>query len=89
MSQAKFEYFQLTKRIKYRIEEVSDWKMLSEMIEQKGLLKSGKDYKAMLMNSLELKWVSELKNPNLTDSDKKIIETKLKTLKNTVKIPAH
>lgn len=89
MSEAKFEYMQILKKIKYRIDEVADWKMLSEKLETAGK-KNGKEFKnydKMLTDSLRLNWNAKLKDKEVSEEDKKILEAKLKTLDDTFKSP--
>jgi hypothetical protein len=79
ISQQKFELFQLQKRIKYRIEEVHEWKVLNDR-----LLNAGTKmlpYGEMLMANYEKMWTEELKNPDITPEEKLNLQTKLAMLK--------
>ena len=78
----KFEYAQLQKKIKYRIEEIKEWKILSEKLEATPNFKKS-NYGQMILESLEDKWTSQLNNPMVKDDDKVIIKTKLNALLDT------
>ncbi len=79
ISLMKFEYAQLQKKIKYRIEEIKEWKTLSEKLEQTPNFKNS-NYGQMLLESLESKWTSQVENPLIKDDDKVIIKAKLNAL---------
>jgi hypothetical protein len=79
ISLMKFEYAQLQKKIKYRIEEIKEWKTLSEKLEQTPNFKNS-NYGQMLLESLESKWTAQVENPLIKDDDKVIIKAKLNAL---------
>lgn len=79
ISLMKFEYAQLQKKIKYRIEEIKEWKTLSEKLEQTPNFKNS-NYGQMLLESLESKWKDQIENPLVKNDDKVIIKAKLNAL---------
>jgi hypothetical protein len=79
ISLMKFEYAQLQKKIKYRIEEIKEWKTLSEKLEATPDFKKS-NYGQMILQSLEDKWSAQLQDPLIKDNDKLIIKTKLTAL---------
>lgn len=78
LSLASFEFMQLQKRIKHRIEEVKDWKNISDTIEQSGL--KTKDFNVILKESLELRWKKQILDPKLSESDKKMLQIKIDSI---------
>jgi hypothetical protein len=79
VSQQKFELFQLQKRIKYRIEEVHEWKILNDKLLGAGT--KNIPYSEMLIQNYEKKWTEELNNPEITPEDKINLQTKLAMVK--------
>jgi hypothetical protein len=86
ISRQKFEYLQLEKRIHYRIEEVKEWKKISDtLVDNFGKIKDS-NYADMLTQNFKKKWTQELSKPNIKEEDKKDLEAKLSLLETTLKI---
>lgn len=65
ISKKRFEMFQLQKKIKYRIEEVNEWRLIAEKMAKDAQFKNH-DYAHMLTESLINKWrikISTSKDP--------------------------
>jgi hypothetical protein len=83
ISQQKFELFQLQKRIKYRIEEVHEWKLISEKLVQSGT--KNIPYGEMLIESYHQRWTEELKKPDISDEEKKNLQSKLSVINSKIR----
>lgn len=86
ISKKRFEMFQLQKKIKYRIEEVNEWRLISDKLSKQKEFK-GQDYARMLTESLVHKWkqkIANSKDPN----EKRTLEEQISSLKqlSTVRI---
>jgi hypothetical protein len=88
ISRQKFEMMQLLKKIKYRIEEIDEWRKISEQIATSFQL-SNVNYANMLVESLRTRWNNELKTPNLPEPKRKEIEMKLKTLTDSLALKSN
>jgi len=80
ISLLKFEFAQLEKKIKYRIEEVTEWKKISDSLSSSKEF-NPQTYAQMLLVSLENKWDKDLENPLVKDDDKVVIKQKLDGLR--------
>jgi len=78
ISQQKFELLQLQKRIKYRIEEVHEWKVISEKLIEAGTTDG--NYGEMLLKNLRTKLENDLNNPLIDDEAKILIKAKLASI---------
>jgi hypothetical protein len=88
ISKKKFELFQLQKKIKYRIEEVNEWRQISETLTKAPTFKH-QNYAQMLSDSLVHKWNSRISNPNTPDNEKKFLSNQIDMLRKlTVKTSA-
>ncbi len=88
ISRQKFEFMQLQKKIKYRIEEVDEWRRISDKISSSYNLENP-NYAKMLVDALRQKWTSELNLPNITEPDKKMIQVKLDTLESSLALKSN
>lgn len=78
ISQQKFEMLQLQKRIKYRIEEIHEWKIISQKLEESGTKTSS--YSEMIVKNLRARWEHDLADPKVSEEDKKSTRSKLNLL---------
>jgi hypothetical protein len=85
ISRQRFEYFQLQKRIKYRIEEVTEWKQISDKLTQNFDVKNS-NYARILVEALKTKWTNELKDEKLDPKMRKATEVKLNNIEQSLKI---
>lgn len=79
ISKKMFELLQLSKRIKYRIEEVNEWRLISETLTKNKDFKN-KNYAQILSDSLKNKFVRMLNDPNLSEKEKINVQAQIKTL---------
>lgn len=70
LSKKKFELLQLQKKIKYRIEEVVQWRQIAERLEQQQSFKK-QNYAEMLAESLLNKWDSQIKSDDKLSVEQK------------------
>lgn len=79
ISKRKFEIKQLEKKIKYRIEEVNEWRQISEKIsESPGFTEQ--NYAQMLTEALLQKWSNKLQDPKINEMEKRSIEMQMAAL---------
>lgn len=88
ISRQKFEFMQLQKRIKYRIEEVDEWRRISEKLTSSFNL-TNLNYANMLTEALRLKWTNELKNPKVTEQEKLSLQARLEALQNSLTLKSN
>lgn len=69
ISRKQFDMLQLQKRIKYRIEEVVQWRQISEKLIKSADFKNN-NYAEMLAESLVNKWQHKMQDPALSQHDK-------------------
>ena len=79
ISRQRFELSQLRKKIKYRIDEINDWKSISEKLIKIPNFKNG-DYNMMLTDLFSTKWNADLQSSEITDEAKVAIKSKLDLL---------
>lgn len=86
MSRQRFELTQVEKRIKYRIDEVKEWKTISDNLANgpKGFTTS--DYISAYTNTMISKWEKKAKQPGITDEEKSALATQIAFVKKSIDI---
>jgi hypothetical protein len=80
ISNKKFDYILLEKRIKYRISEINEWKQISEsLIKSEGF--QNKSYELMLLDMFKNNYTKKLANDKTTDDEKLFIQSQLEVIK--------
>lgn len=87
LSRKKFEYVILEKKIKYRIEEIDEWRKIVDKLSENFDSKNT-NYALMLANRMINNWTIELNRKETKDSDKPAIIAKLKTLQEALNLKA-
>lgn len=81
ISRKKFEYSQLEKKIKYRISEVHEWRLISEKLTKSPDFKNQK-YDDMMTELLQNSYTNKLlDNSEKTEAEKAFLTAQLDTLK--------
>lgn len=76
LSRMRFEIKQLEKRIKYRIEEVTEWKKISEGLKTSKDFSTG-SYVKSYVNTLKYRYQQKLHNPDLKEDQKVLIQKQI------------
>lgn len=87
LSLAKFEYMQLQKRIKYRISEVHEWKVIFDKI--KSLNINPLDFNKMIAQSFEKKWIGIIADTTTPEDDRKVYTAQLELLRKNYKLESN
>lgn len=69
ISRQNFEVAQLQKKIKYRIEELHEWKIISEKISTSKEFKN-LSYSDMILDTFRQEWETKLNDPKITEPEK-------------------
>ena len=80
ISRKQFDMLQLQKRIKYRIEEVVQWRQISEKLVKSADFKNI-NYAQMLAESLVNKWTQKIGDPELSSHDKAGLSNQITMMK--------
>lgn len=80
ISRKQFDMLQLQKRIKYRIEEVVQWRQISEKLIKSSDFKNI-NYAEMLAESLVNKWQQKIQDPALTQNEKSGLNNQIAMMK--------
>lgn len=83
ISRKQFDMLQLQKRIKYRIEEVVQWRQISEKLIKSSEFKNI-NYAEMLAESLVNKWQQKIKDPAISQGDKTGLNNQILMMKKLV-----
>jgi len=79
ISKKKFEYVQLEKKIKYRISEINEWRLISEKLFKSPDYKNQK-YEEIMVELLTNSYSNELKKSSIKEDDKQFITSQLNIL---------
>ena len=80
ISKKRFEFLQLQKKIKYRIEEVVQWRQISQRLEKQQTFKN-QNYAEMLSEALANKWNNQIKtDKELSDEQRNGLAEQVKMM---------